>query len=64
MGARSRLNTRGQGVPSVQRAVIVKKDKEDKRGKKNEKELIVEGYGLQEVMITEGALVPPSAVAR
>ncbi|KZV97740.1 beta and beta-prime subunits of DNA dependent RNA-polymerase [Exidia glandulosa HHB12029] len=45
-----------KGVPSVQRAVIVKKDKEDKRGKKDEKELIVEGYGLQEVMITEGII--------
>lgn len=43
-----------QGVPSIHRAVINIKDKDDARGKKGEKEMLVEGYGLQKVMITEG----------
>lgn len=32
------------------------KDKEDHRGKKGDKELLVEGYGLQKVMTTEGIM--------
>jgi hypothetical protein len=44
-----------QGVPSIRRAVINVKDKDDAKGKKGEKELLVEGYGLQKVMTTEGA---------
>ncbi len=30
------------------------KDKNDDRGKKGDKELLVEGYGLQKCMTTEG----------
>jgi DNA-directed RNA polymerase III subunit RPC1 len=43
-----------QGVPTIQRAVINIKDKDDARGKKGDKELLVEGYGLQKCMIAEG----------
>lgn len=43
-----------QGVPTIQRAVINIKDKDDAKGKKGDKELLVEGYGLQKCMITEG----------
>ena len=43
-----------KGVPSIQRAVINIKEKDDGRGKKGDKELLVEGYGLQRCMITEG----------
>lgn len=46
-----------QGVPTIQRAVINIKDKDDERGKKGDKELLVEGYGLQKCMITEGRLI-------
>ncbi|TDL29012.1 beta and beta-prime subunits of DNA dependent RNA-polymerase [Rickenella mellea] len=45
-----------KGVPSIHRAVINIKDKDDARGKKGEKEMLVEGYGLQKVMITEGVV--------
>lgn len=44
-----------QGVPTIRRAVINIKDKDDARGKKGDKELLVEGYGLQKVMTTQGA---------
>jgi DNA-directed RNA polymerase III subunit RPC1 len=43
-----------QGVPTIRRAVINVKEKDDVRGKKGDKELLVEGYGLQKVMTTEG----------
>lgn len=43
-----------KGVPSIHRAVINIKEKDDYRGKKGDKELLVEGYGLQKCMITEG----------
>ena len=43
-----------QGVPSIRRAIINIKDKDDARGKKHDKELLVEGYGLQKVMTTQG----------
>lgn len=43
-----------QGVPSLQRAIINVKDKDDAKGSKGDKELLVEGYGLQKVMTTEG----------
>ena len=43
-----------KGVHSLNRAIINIKDKDDARGKKGDKEMLVEGYGLQEVMITEG----------
>lgn len=46
-----------QGVATIQRAVINIKDKDDERGKKGDKELLVEGYGLQKCMITEGRLI-------
>ena len=41
-------------MPTIQRAVINIKDKDDAKGKKGDKELLVEGYGLQKCMITEG----------
>ena len=44
-----------KGVPSIERAIINLKEKDDANGKKGDKELLVEGYGLQKVMITEGA---------
>jgi DNA-directed RNA polymerase III subunit RPC1 len=34
--------------------VINIKDKDDSKGKKGDKELLVEGYGLQQCMVTEG----------
>ncbi|PAV20584.1 beta and beta-prime subunits of DNA dependent RNA-polymerase [Pyrrhoderma noxium] len=43
-----------KGIPSVQRAIINIKDKDDPRGKKGDKEMLVEGYGLQKVMVTDG----------
>lgn len=43
-----------KGVGTIQRAIINIKDKNDARGKKGDKELLVEGYGLQKCMITEG----------
>ncbi|KAG2125902.1 hypothetical protein BD769DRAFT_1736203 [Suillus cothurnatus] len=43
-----------KGVPTIQRAVINIKEKDDAKGKKGDKELLVEGYGLQKVMTTEG----------
>jgi DNA-directed RNA polymerase III subunit RPC1 len=52
-----------KGLPTIQRAVINIKDKDDWRGKKNDKELLVEGYGLQKCMITEGSFVLLSSPA-
>ncbi|KAF8550261.1 beta and beta-prime subunits of DNA dependent RNA-polymerase [Imleria badia] len=43
-----------KGVPSIERAIINIKEKDDLKGKKGDKELLVEGYGLQKVMTTEG----------
>lgn len=43
-----------KGVPTIHRAIINLKDKDDARGKKGDKELLVEGYGLQKVMVTQG----------
>ena len=43
-----------KGVPTIRRAIINIKDKDDARGKKGDKELLVEGYGLQRVMTTQG----------
>ncbi|KAF5332077.1 hypothetical protein D9611_008114 [Ephemerocybe angulata] len=45
-----------KGLPTIQRAVINIKDKDDWRGKKNDKKLLVEGYGLRKCMITEGVI--------
>ncbi|EAU80581.1 DNA-directed RNA polymerase III largest subunit [Coprinopsis cinerea okayama7 len=45
-----------KGLPTIQRAIINIKDKDDDRGKKGDKELLVEGYGLQKCMITEGVV--------
>lgn len=45
-----------QGVPSIHRAIINIKEEDDLRGKKGDKELLVEGYGLQKVMVTEGSV--------
>lgn len=33
------------------------KDKDDSKGKKGDKELLVEGYGLQKCMVTEGSSI-------
>lgn len=43
-----------KGVPTIRRAIINIKEKDDSRGKKGDKELLVEGYGLQKVMTTLG----------
>ncbi|KAK7467362.1 DNA-directed RNA polymerase III subunit C1 (rpo31) [Stygiomarasmius scandens] len=45
-----------KGVSTIHRAVINIKDKDDTRGKKGDKELLVEGYGLQKCMITDGVV--------
>ncbi|KAK2462263.1 hypothetical protein APHAL10511_005569 [Amanita phalloides] len=45
-----------KGVSTISRAIINIKDKNDGRGKKGDKELLVEGYGLQRCMITEGVV--------
>ncbi|KAJ3826441.1 hypothetical protein F5878DRAFT_258749 [Lentinula raphanica] len=45
-----------KGVPTIHRAVINIKEKDDHKGKKGDKELLVEGYGLQKCMITEGVV--------
>ena len=43
-----------KGVPEIQRAIINIKEKDDARGKKGDKELLVEGYRLKKCMVTEG----------
>ncbi|KAH9928960.1 beta and beta-prime subunits of DNA dependent RNA-polymerase [Fomitopsis serialis] len=43
-----------KGVPTIRRAIINIKEDDDHRGKKGDKELLVEGYGLQKVMTTQG----------
>lgn len=43
-------------MATIHRAVINIKEKDDAKGKKGDKELLVEGYGLQKCMITEGIL--------
>ncbi|OSX60618.1 hypothetical protein POSPLADRAFT_1148493 [Postia placenta MAD-698-R-SB12] len=43
-----------KGVPTIRRAIINIKEDDDHRGKKGDKELLVEGYGLQKVMVTQG----------
>ena len=43
-----------QGVSTIRRAIINIKEENDHRGKKGDKELLVEGYGLQKVMTTQG----------
>ncbi|KAF8876261.1 hypothetical protein BD779DRAFT_1560988 [Infundibulicybe gibba] len=45
-----------KGVPTIQRAIINIKEKDDAKGQKGDKELLVEGYGLQKCMITEGVV--------
>jgi DNA-directed RNA polymerase III subunit RPC1 len=44
-------------VPTIQRAIINIKEEDDAKGKKGDKELLVEGYGLQRCMVTEGLLL-------
>lgn len=46
-----------QGITTVARAVINILDKNSDRGKAGDKELLVEGYGLKQVMTTEGMSV-------
>ncbi|KAL5530725.1 RPO31 [Sanghuangporus sanghuang] len=43
-----------KGIQTVQRAIINIKDTSDHRGEKGDKEMLVEGYGLQRVMTTDG----------
>jgi DNA-directed RNA polymerase III subunit RPC1 len=43
-----------QGNATIQRAIINIKEKNDAKGKKGDKELLVEGYGLKKCMVTEG----------
>jgi len=45
-----------KGVSSIQRAIINIKEKDDETGMKGDKELLVEGYGLQRCMTTEGVV--------
>lgn len=45
-----------KGVTTIQRAIINIKERDDHRGKKGDKELLVEGYGLQKVMTTQGVV--------
>lgn len=45
-------------MPAIRRAIINIKEKDDARGKKGDKELLVEGYGLQKVMTTQGTVAP------
>ncbi|KIM21606.1 hypothetical protein M408DRAFT_18355 [Serendipita vermifera MAFF 305830] len=52
--AARKLKIKEAGIPTVQRAIINIKEKDDSRGKKGDKELIVEGNGLKEVMTTLG----------
>ncbi|OBZ75051.1 DNA-directed RNA polymerase III subunit rpc1 [Grifola frondosa] len=43
-----------KGISSVSRAIINIKERDDRQGKKGDKELVVEGYGLQKVLGTDG----------
>ncbi|KAG9046551.1 hypothetical protein FS837_004207 [Tulasnella sp. UAMH 9824] len=43
-----------KGIPTISRAIINILDKTSERGRAGDKELLVEGYGLQKVMTTEG----------
>ncbi|KAG8933996.1 hypothetical protein FRC01_005893 [Tulasnella sp. 417] len=43
-----------KGIPTVSRAIINILDKTSERGRAGDNELLVEGYGLQKVMTTEG----------
>jgi len=45
-----------KGVSTISRAIINIKDQDDVKGKKGDKELLVEGYGLQKCMTTEGVV--------
>ncbi|KIY66237.1 beta and beta-prime subunits of DNA dependent RNA-polymerase [Cylindrobasidium torrendii FP15055 ss-10] len=45
-----------KGVGEIHRAVINIKERDDVRGRKGEKELLVEGYGLKKCMVTEGII--------
>ncbi|KAG8885857.1 hypothetical protein FRB98_001570 [Tulasnella sp. 332] len=45
-----------KGITTVARAVINILDKNSDRGKAGDKELLVEGYGLRQVMTTEGII--------
>jgi hypothetical protein len=45
-----------QGFATIQRAIINVKEKDDAKGQKGDKELLVEGYGLQKCIVTEGRL--------
>lgn len=56
LGPEPQLTEIFQGVPMIQRAIINIKESDDIRGKKGDKELLVEGYGLQKCMITEGVV--------
>jgi DNA-directed RNA polymerase III subunit RPC1 len=47
---------RRQGIPTIQRAIINVRSTTGSAGRKGDKELLVEGYGLQNVMTTEGEL--------
>src|ERR1700733_3984257 len=47
-----------QGIPTIQRAIINIRSSTSADGQKGDKELLVEGYGLQSVMTTEGSRSP------
>lgn len=52
-----------KGVANIARAIINIKEKDDYRGKSGDKELLVEGYGLQKCMTTDGEDEPSSVVS-
>ncbi|CAE6465940.1 unnamed protein product [Rhizoctonia solani] len=45
-----------KGIPTIQRAIINVLEKDVGGGKRGDKELLVEGYGLKEVMNTDGII--------
>jgi len=45
-----------KGIPTIHRAIINVREKTGASGNKGDKELLVEGYGLQNVMTTEGII--------
>jgi len=45
-----------KGIPTIHRAIINVREKTGPSGSKGDKELLVEGYGLQNVMTTEGII--------
>ncbi|CCO37688.1 DNA-directed RNA polymerase III subunit C1 [Rhizoctonia solani AG-1 IB] len=51
-----KLKVKEHGIPTIQRAIINVLDKDGDDCKRGDKELLVEGYGLKEVMNTDGII--------